>query len=212
MEACPKLQLMITVKSISKSIKISEVDEEIFRKKYFAHCLSHPFCRDICCSYGCQIDMAEVNRILAYAGQLEAKFGIPASQWFEEEVIKDADYPSGEAVRTKIHRGKCAFHDHEVLGCGLHRFATQEGMDQHLIKPMICALFPVTWEKGHLFVSSFLDELPCRDQGVPIFEAQKDELRVYFGEDLVSELEQIAFQMNLAKIDLKPIDKRLSLM
>jgi len=200
---------MITVKSISKNIRVAEVDEDIFTRKYFAHCLNHPFCQDVCCSYGCQIDGAEAGRIFAYAGQLEAKFGIPASQWFEEEVITDADYPSGAAVRTKLYRGKCVFYDHEAHGCGLHRFATQRGMARHLLKPMICSLFPVTWERGRLFVSDFLDELPCRDQGVPIFEAQKGELRAYLGDDLVSELERIALQMDLVKSQPKPIDNRL---
>jgi hypothetical protein len=31
---------------------------------------------------------------------LEARLGISASHWFEGEVMKDTDYPSGEYVRT----------------------------------------------------------------------------------------------------------------
>ncbi len=185
---------MIPIKSVTKNIKIDEVDEAIFTRKYRAHCLDY-HCDDICCSYGCQMDRTERDRVLIYATVLESRLGIPASQWFEEEIIKDADYPSGEAVRTRVYRDRCVFRDHKLRGCYLHRFAVEKGGDRHLLKPMVCSLFPVTWERGRLSVSTFLDELPCKDQGVAVFEAQKDELKVYLGTEFVSELEKIALQM-----------------
>jgi len=188
---------VIGVKSATKSIKIDEVDESIFGRKYFAHCLNCLFCDDLCCSHSCQIDRAAKDRILIYATELEARLAIPASHWFEEEVINDADYPSGEAMKIKVNRGRCVFYDHQLRGCYLHRFASENCMDWHLLKPMVCSLFPATWEKGRLFINSLLDELPCRNQGVLVFEAQKEELKFYFGTEFVSELESIAFQMTL---------------
>ena len=97
--------------------------------------------------------------MLTYARQLEAKQGIASSQWFEEERIMDADYPSGEAIRTKIYEGRCVFYDRKARGCALHRFAAEEGMDWHLLKPMVCSIFPITWGRGRLFLSGFLNGL-----------------------------------------------------
>jgi Fe-S-cluster containining protein len=191
---------MLSVKSATKNIKINQVDESVFSRKYFAHCLDYALCSDICCSYGCEIDGAERDKILTYAAELEAKLRIPASQWFEDKITKDADYPSGEAMRTKVSHGSCVFHDHRLRGCSLHRFASEQGIDWHLLKPMVCSLFPVTWERGRLVTSGFLDELPCKDKGVSVFEAQKNELRVYFGDGFVSELEGIAAQTTGVKI------------
>jgi len=193
---------MIAVKSATKGVKIDEVEESIFSSRYFARCLDCLFCQDSCCSCGCQMDRAERDRILIYAPELEARLGISASQWFKE-IIKDADYPSGESVRTKVYGDRCVFYDHRLRGCWLHRFAVEKGMDHHLLKPMVCCLFPVAWEKGCLFVSGFLDEMPCKDQGVPVFQAQKEELRFYFGGEFVSELE--AFYMTFQNWGQNPL-------
>lgn len=191
---------MITTGSITRSIKIDEVDPEVFTKKYFGYCLNYG-CADMCCWYGCQTDGAEKDRILTYATELESRLGITASQWFEDEIVKNPDYPSGETIRTRVHRNKCVFYNHRLRGCELQRFAVDKGMDWHLLKPMICSLFPLGWEQGYLFVSSFLDELPCRDRGASVFELQKEELRFYFGTELVSKLEKLAPPNR--KIDLK---------
>jgi len=191
---------LISIKSATKEMKIDKVDEGIFTRVYFGHCLDCLFCDDLCCSYGCQVDGVEKDRILTYTGQLQARLAVPASQWFEEQTARDADFPSGDFVRTKIYRNKCVFWDHGARGCSLHKFASERGLDQHLLKPMVCSLFPVSWAGGCLFVSQFLDELPCKDQGVSVFEAQKDDLRFYFGAEFVSELERMALQITPAKI------------
>ena len=134
--------------------------------------------------------MTEMEIVLNYASQLETMLGIPISQWFEDEITRDVDYPSGEVIRTRVYNGKCVFYKKGFRGCSLHRFGIEKGIDIHLLKPMVCCLFPVTWEKERLLVSSFLDELPCRDKGISVFEAQKDELRIYLGDDFVADLER----------------------
>jgi len=180
---------MIAVKSITNNVPIAEVAEDIFEKRYFGRCLDCLFCDDMCCTYGCPVDKRERDRILGYASALEARLTIPASVWFEDEVIEDPDYPSGEAFRTRVYRNKCVFYNHDARGCGLHSFALEEGLDWRVLKPMVCVLFPLSWEEGQLLVSAFLDELPCRGQGPSVFEAQRDELRLYLGDSFVSELE-----------------------
>lgn len=196
---------MIAVNGATGRIKIDEVDEDIFSRKYFAHCLDCRFCEDMCCSYGCQVDAREKAGILVFARKLEADLRLPSLEWFEAETITDPDYPSGKAVRTRVYSGKCVFYDHALRGCTPHKFAQEKGLDRHLLKPMVCSLFPIGWEQCRLFVSSFLDELPCKDRGISAFEAQKGELRIYFGPDLVSELEGIALSKNVVKIAPNPL-------
>jgi len=131
-----------------------------------------------------------MERILSYSSQLEAEMEIPSSQWFKDEVETDINYPSGETIMTRIYNNKCVFYKHSHRGCSLQRFCIERGMDIHLLKPMVCCLFPVAWENKRLYVSGFLDELPCRDNGISVFEAQKNELRIYLGYDFVAELER----------------------
>lgn len=201
--------MVISIRSSKKEIRINELDERGFNRQYFAHCLDCSFCHDICCSYGCQLDLAERDRILVHSTKLEARLGIPSSRWFQDTMIKDEDYPSGAVLRTRVYQGKCVFYDHKNRGCSLHKFAQEEGMDWHEIKPMVCSLFPFTWEGGRLFISDFLDELPCRNQGISILDAQRSELRFYFGDDLVSELERIALSSKNSEVSpLKPLDTR----
>ena len=185
---------MIALKSTAVSVNgvcIHEIDEGIFRQRYCLHCLDFS-CADMCCTYGCRVDVTERDRLLSYARELEPKLGIPASGWFQDYIIEDADYPSSKAVRTQVKNDKCVFNDQKLRGCFLHRFAAGLGLDRHTLKPMICALFPLGWEEGRLLVDSLLEELPCNEHGVSVFEAQKEELGYYFGRAFVSQLQDIA--------------------
>lgn len=153
---------MIFVKSITRRIRIDKVNKHIFRRKYFAYCLSHPFCQDMCCWYGCEVDISERDKILAYARDLQTMLRVPASRWFEEQIVENPDFPSGQTTRSKVYRQRCVFYDHSLRSCYLHRFAIEKGIDPHLLKPMVCFLFPLTWQNGCLSISQFLDELPLK--------------------------------------------------
>jgi len=136
------------------------------------------------------MDLLEMERVLHYAYQLEYELGIPSSQWFQDEIGIDTNYPSGKTINTRIYNSKCVFYERNNRGCSLQRFCIERGMDIHLLKPMVCCLFPVAWENERLYVSGFLDELPCRNNGISVFEAQKGELMVYLGDDFVTALER----------------------
>ena len=180
---------MLSVKSPTGHIQIHSVENELFRQRCFPDCLNFNVCRDVCCSYGCDIDRAEAELILEIKDELEPLLNIPAQRWFKKKWTKDADFPSGEYTRSRISRGKCVFYAHDMRGCMLHRYADMKGIDPHHIKPMVCFMFPATWEKGNLLVAGFLSELPCAARGITIFEAQKREIGYYFGREIVAELE-----------------------
>jgi len=183
---------MIRVKSSTATLKISQVDEEIFRRRYFARCLECHFCDDGCCNYGCTVDRAEVEQILSYRLGLEPMLKVPVAGWFQEGMTRNVNYPSGETTRTVVYHDKCVFYSADSRGCLLERFAQGEGLDPHQLKPIVCCLFPLRWQQGCLFVSNFLDELPCNGQGISVFQAQKSELRARLGADFVAELEAAA--------------------
>lgn len=180
---------MLPIKSDTGIIKLHGVEEKIFSARCVSDCLKFDVCRDVCCSYGCDISRSEVIRIMERRGELEKLLKVPATRWFKQRWTKDADFPSGEFVRSRVRRGKCVFYAHELRGCMLHRFAVKEGFDPHLIKPMVCFMFPATWQNGNLLVAGFLSELPCHAQGVTVFESQKREINCYFGREIVKELE-----------------------
>ncbi len=182
---------MIPINSTTAVIKISNVDERIFSTNYFARCMECNLCHDSCCSYGCPVDTREVERILACKNELENRLNIPASDWFSAEVEQRSEFPSGKVRRTMTNNNRCVFHDNVLRGCHLHRFALEKGLDPHVLKPMVCFLFPLTWDGSYLHVSEFLDELPCKNTGVPILESQRNELMLYLGGNFVQEIEQM---------------------
>jgi Fe-S-cluster containining protein len=190
---------MIYIKNATTTIKITSIDESIFSSRYFSRCMENTSCQDCCCNYGCPVDLEEADRILTYKDALESTTGISASEWFYDEIEKRAEFPSGKIVKTRVNNNKCVFHDNGSRGCYLHRLALENGFNPHLLKPMVCFLFPLTWDGSHLYVSEFLDELPCKGVGMPVYEAQCNELLTYLGDGFYKEMDtlkkQVSFQI-----------------
>jgi hypothetical protein len=182
---------VLSIKSDTGVIKIHSVEEKLFKARCVPDCLEFDNCQDICCSYGCDVSSDETIRILAHQGDLEKLLNVPATRWFKRHWTVDADFPSGRFVRSRVYRGKCVFYARALRGCMLHRLAVKKGFDPHLIKPMVCFLFPATWEQGNLLVAGFLSELPCNARGITVFSSQKGEIGYYFGNEMVREMEKM---------------------
>lgn len=173
---------------------VRAVDPAIFRHRYFGHCFSCNFCNDGCCDYGVDVSIVERDRILAHADELEPRLGVPRTRWFVSEVTTDADFPGGAATRTAVRDHACVFRIKGARGCALHAFALERGDDYHAIKPMVSTLFPVTFGDGALLCSDELADgsLVCAGDGPTAYDMARAELRHYFGDDLVSELDALA--------------------
>jgi hypothetical protein len=78
-----------------------------------------------------------------------------------------------------------------VRGCQIHAFAATRGTDYHDLKPMVCTLFPCTFDGGLLHPSNeILDKtLQCIDDGPTLYQGVRDEIAWYFGAELVAELD-----------------------
>lgn len=198
---------MIKINCPSRTIQIESIDEKMFTTRCYTRCLDLKACNDDCCSYGCPVDLWEKQRILIHKEALEAKMGIPATKWFNEKPEDFASFPSGQIDRTKVYDGKCVFHDNKARGCYLQKYALEKNVDPHFIKPMICFMFPLTWDQGEFYVSEFLDELPCKNKGSILFNCQKEEIRYYFGKKFLSELEYLK-KARASKQGIAPADKK----
>jgi Fe-S-cluster containining protein len=183
--------MLVTIRSHPA---LKQVDTEIFSLRYFGRCMQCTFCHDSCCQYGCDVNLNERDRILAVKDEL-AKFVMTSpNEWFADEVKEDPEYESGKFVRAKTKNGRCVFAA-KGRGCGIHAFAMATGRDYHAIKPMVCWLFPVTWDKGVLRASSDVhDDLMCRHTGPTLYEFSRDEIKHAFGAELVAELDALAPQ------------------
>ena len=173
---------------------VERVDRAVFERRYFAACLACGYCNDACCSYGVDADAEVVSRVLAQADASERRVGVPRGEWFAGPLAPDDDLPGGAGTRTRVVNGTCVFRSRGGRGCLLHAYALETRQDYHLVKPMVSALFPLTFGEGALALSEELadDTLVCRDDGPTAYEAVRPELAYYFGEELVAELDAIA--------------------
>lgn len=167
------------------------VDPEIFHRRYFGHCLRCTFCGDACCEHGVDVAVVERDRILALAAELEPMVGVPPERWFEPAVEPDPDFPGGAVTRTSVVDGACVFLQREGRGCMLHAFALSRGLDYHDVKPMISALFPLTFDDEALRCADELSagSLVCAGSGPTAYQMARAELEYYFGTELVAELD-----------------------
>jgi len=173
---------------------VHAVDDAIFVRRYFGLCMSCGFCADACCQHGVDVSIVERDRILGRAPEIAERMGSDASTWFLPVLTEDADFPGGAATRTTVVDGRCVFLSRDARGCVLHALSLETNADYHLLKPMVSALFPVTFGDGALFCSDELTDgsLVCAGEGPTAYEMARAELSYYFGEELVAELDAIA--------------------
>ena len=173
---------------------IHSVDTYIFTTTYFMHCMQCTFCNDQCCSYGADIDMLNVSRILDKADELEEYIGIKREKWFYPKKRKwDHEYPGHDYTRTTKRKNACIFLNRKGRGCMLHSFALEKGYDYHELKPFFCTVFPVTYFEGVLVTPEEIDEklTACLGEGPTLYQGAREELKYYFGDGLIEELDGI---------------------
>jgi len=179
--------------SIFAAPVIRAVDTAIFSLRYFTRCMACGFCNDQCCSYGVDIDLANMERLRSLGPSFETFAGVPQAEWFTPEIVADAEFPSGRHGRTRAVDGKCVFADRKGRGCKIHAYCLEKDLDYHLYKPMVSTLFPLTFEHGVLVPSPEVVDgsLVCSGDGPPVYEGMRDEVAHYFGGELVAKLDAL---------------------
>ena len=171
--------------------KLERFDDAIFSRRYFAACMACGFCADRCCQHGVDLDAENVARILEDAPELEARTGIPRERWFEPGFRSDPDFPGGRITRTRVEGGACVFLNRGARGCILHARGLEIGGDSHRLKPLVSALFPLTFEAGLLHASTETGDgtLVCLGEGLSLYRGAREELGHHFGPGLLAELD-----------------------
>lgn len=172
---------------------IRAVDPAIFTLRYFTQCLACGFCHDACCDHGVDIDLGNAARLKALPKDFHDRVGLPDSEWFEGTAKRDEEFSGGAHVRTAVRNGTCVFRNPGRRGCAIHAYCLERGLDYHRFKPMVSALFPVTFEQGVLTPSSEAADgsLICAGQGPSLYDGARDEIDYYFGAGLVTELDAL---------------------
>lgn len=185
---------------------LEQFDPRIYGFRYFGTCMDCTYCRDACCQYGADIETIRMKAILEHADDLEKHLGIERTEWFRTDpddigIVPDGDYPGGEYTRTGVvelpagrsphNEDACVFLDPVNRGCKLHGFALERGIVVHEIKPMICLLFPLSFTNRTLVPAVEFDDsdLVCIGPGPTIYQSAREDLRYYFGDELVAELD-----------------------
>ncbi|HEY4060165.1 MAG TPA: DUF3109 family protein [Kofleriaceae bacterium] len=188
--------------------RFRNVDPAIFTQKLVADCMTHD-CKmvdrephlgklDACCQYGCDVDLAERDAILARAEQIRPLLNADVKNvpWFGSEVEYDKDYPSGAVVRTEVHNDGCLFLSHEKRGCAIHRASIEQGWDFHGVKPAICRLFPLSYEEDAIVIADEFPEYSCAHvDGPSLYRISRDAIAAIFGEDLIVALDAVEAQV-----------------
>ena len=170
------------------------VDTDIFTKTYFTHCMACTFCNDSCCQYGVDVSLNEARRIDEHGDALVRYTHIPREKFFDGTFQDDVDFPGQGNTQTSLGPRGCIFLNPTGRACMIHAFCLEHGMDYHALKPMVCCLFPVTFGEGLLSPSLDVDDasLICLGEGPTLYQGAREELRYYFGDELVAELDAIA--------------------
>jgi hypothetical protein len=185
--------LQLSKEYVSGNMAVSFVQRDIFLMTYFARCLDCNFCHDWCCSFGADIDIHNVEKIREHKEGILPFVRPPDGEWFEPEYTYYEEYSGNQYTRINPQGARCAFISKDQRGCGLHRYALSKGMDYHEIKPLVCTLFPLSFEEDLLMLAPELDDrsLVCAGAGESAYRALRNELEHYFGQELIEELDQI---------------------
>jgi Fe-S-cluster containining protein len=180
--------------------RFRSVDATIFTRQFAADCMTHS-CTvvatatqrfDVCCQYGCDVDLHERDEILTRAEAIRAVLRpeVKHLPWFELDEEVDADYPSGRVVRSELHDGACVFLAHDQRGCGIHRTAIEQGWALRDVKPAICRLFPLSYEADAIVIADEYTDYSCAHvDGPTLYRLSRDTLGDVFGADLVTALD-----------------------
>ncbi|HEY0195831.1 MAG TPA: hypothetical protein VGC42_32175 [Kofleriaceae bacterium] len=182
--------------------KFKQVGVSVFTRRLAPDCMTHKCTtvatsvqrNDVCCQYGCDVDLDEKARIDARADAVRARMRpeVQHAAWFEPEEYPDADYPSGAVVRSATHDGLCIFMAHDQRGCVLHRTALEEGWALGDIKPAICRLFPLSWMTDAIVVADEYLEYSCAHvEGPTLYRLSRELIAELFGAELVAALDAV---------------------
>lgn len=191
---------MVTLPRTNLShLAVLEVSPNLLTARFGRGCATSR-CDATCCAHGVLVDLQQQAQILAHADVVRGLMDDPGqnadpSQWFEDEVIADADFPSGYAASTRIKDNRCSFLN-RTGRCVLQMATGALGGGGIDLKPFFCTLFPVTIEHGVLMLDPNLRGPAtccgeCPDGELTVLDVCSSELYHALGHAGVQELRRL---------------------
>jgi Fe-S-cluster containining protein len=196
--------------------RFQKVWAAIFTRRLVADCMTHSCSMiethsskpDACCQYGCDVDVAEREAILARSDDIRALLRpeVKDLRWFDPEEEVDPDYASGRVVRTEVFDDGCIFLAHDRRGCAIHRASIERGWDFHGVKPAICRLFPLSYEEDTIVIADEYPEYSCAHvDGPTLYRLTRATLGDLFGPELVRALDAVEARLRAAEPRRLPV-------
>jgi hypothetical protein len=170
-------------------IPIKKLHIGIFRHPGFDEkgCLGCP-CGDACCRHGADFDHEAFLLIKENWEILKEEAGMPLEDCFERKE-EDKEFLGNKAHRSRQKNGFCVFHNNEGRGCMLFRLAFEKKIPWRAV-PTICRMYPLTWDKGEIYVEENIESLCCCNlknvkgaKRKPLSETQKEHIKDIFDID-----------------------------
>jgi hypothetical protein len=173
-----------------KKIRIRHVEKDTkVQKGLFGGGCLNAKCEDICCEYGCDVDLASLRLIFKHRRMIEPLIKARVEDCFSTELKADDDYCGGAFRETAVRESdeRCAFHLVGKKGCSLFYLWAKKGLPKKIL-PTICRTYPITWHRGRLFVDRPLRR-SCKCMEKPpgdltlvpsLYDTQKREIRALF--------------------------------
>jgi hypothetical protein len=185
-------------------IKDLTVDHEVLLQRFSPGCAMCN-CNGKCCADGVLLDLKDKERILAHK-DLVKQYMEPQQQhdetkWFDNNIEKDVDFPSGHCDGTAVHGHGCVFLNSLGL-CVLQKAAMEEGMQKFALKPFYCVAFPLTIDEHVLttYEPEFTNRPQCCSVGaegaLTVLDVCREEFEYMLGTDGLREVEQL-FEQNM---------------
>ena len=153
---------------------------------------------DACCQHGCDVSLAEREKILARAEEVRAVLDEPwrdTARWFDAsdpEIDSEGTTWLRAATAGPEENSGCVFLQHDRRGCALHRAALAHDFAPAEIKPMVCRLYPLSWADGLLCLSDDFYRYSCAElSGPTVYRLQRATLGDLFGDELVAMLDRL---------------------
>jgi hypothetical protein len=204
--------------------RVALVQPDIFTVTFAPDCMTHSCrCRDegdvarddACCQHGADVLIPEKAAILRRSAEISSvmkkSWGDPA-RWFDErDPEEDPNAPGGILLRTGTtdpndDSSGCVFLEHTGgRGCGLHRAALTHGFDPAEIKPLVCRLYPLSYDGRRLSLSPDFWRYSCAsDSGPSVYRLLRGVVASIFGDALVSELDRLEADLANRRLRLLP--------
>jgi hypothetical protein len=155
-------------------------------------------CFGQCCDWGVYMDLKFKDVILQHRNDITAVMDEEQiknpEKWFEDEIEKDTDFPSGYSIGTETYTdsgGKtgCIFKDKNNY-CSIQNAAIKKGMHKWSLKPKYCIMYPLTvvdgvltYDDTHSKRLNYCGIHKKENFTQTVFEAMQEEIIFIFGKD-----------------------------